>query len=144
MTFKAKLPKRKLNYFYIFNKDKNEYNEIKYLTQQEITEGWVQVIPNTNNNNLINHFSVTLAYLPDVLWSKLIKNNNNTFNIIKDGLTRYTIAETNQDLIMINLYTEIHNKYPNKEILQKYIDELDESQHSSWLVLRSKSYLKNN
>ncbi len=138
---KAKIPKRKPNYFFIYNKDKNEYNEIKYLTQYEIMEGWTQIIPHTNNNNLINHFSVTLAYLPDNLWPKLVKKNN-SFDIVKHGLTRYTIAETNQDSIMIDLYNEIHKKIPDRNKLQKLIDELDESQYSSWLVLRSKAFIK--
>ena len=43
---------------------------------------------------------------------------------------------------MINLYNEIKKSYPNNDNLQKLIDELDESIHNSWLVIRAKNYIK--
>ena len=32
--------------------------------------------------------------------------------------------------------------YPNNDMLSSYINELDESQHNSWLVLRAKTFMK--
>jgi hypothetical protein len=63
---------------------------------------------------------------------------------IKYKNTKYTISETNHDELMISLYEEINKHNPNKLILKKLIDELDETLYSSWLVLRSKYYIENN
>jgi hypothetical protein len=134
---KQEMPKKKLNHFLVYNKKTNTYDEVKYLTQNELAEGWRQVYPTLNNKKLINHFNIILAYLPEHLWSKKNKNN------IKDKNTRYTISETNQDNVMVNLYNEITSYRPNKEILQNLIDELDETIHNSWIVIRSKNYISN-
>lgn len=136
--------KKRLNHFCVFNKTNNEYNEIKYLTQHELSEGWKQKIPYINDKKLINNFSVTLAFLPEQLWKKLKKiktNDNDTYKVIVDNMTIYTIIETNQDDVMINLFNELIKYCPNIDLLNKYIDDLDISQHTSWLVLRAKNYI---
>lgn len=146
MILKVEIPKKKPNHFYIFDKKKGQYNEVKYLTQYELAEGWRQKVPNKSNKKLINHFSVTLAFLPEYFWKRLKKikiDNNESYKIIVDGITRYTIIETNQDNIMINLFKELSLKYPNIELLNKYINELDTCQYTSWLVLRAKHYINN-
>jgi hypothetical protein len=144
MTSKVELPKKKPNHFYILNKQKNEYTEVKYLTQHELAEGWRQIVPRANERKLVNHFSVTLAFLPEQFWKRLTKiksGSDELYKIIVDGITRYTIIETNQDNIMINLFNELSQKYINVLLLNKYINNLDVSQHSSWLVLRAKYYI---
>lgn len=147
MTLKIDLPKKKPNHFYILDKQKKEYNEIKYLSQFELSEGWKQKVPKRGLKKLVNHFSVTLAFLPEQFWVKLKKikiNDEETYKLIIDGITRYTIIETNQDEIMIKLFNELLTYNPNIELLNKYISELDFSQHTSWLVLRAKHYIKHN
>lgn len=142
---KHEIPKRKPNHFYIFNKEEKKLQEIKYLSQKELSEGWRQVIHRSNNKKRLNHFSITLCFLPEYLWSLLhkeFKNGDDNYKIIKDGCTRYSIVETNQDDIMINLYNELKKPYPNNDMLSSYINELDESQHNSWLVLRAKTFMK--
>ncbi len=137
--------KRKANHFVIFNREEKKLQEVKYLSQKELSEGWRQVMQKTNNKKRLNHFSITLCFLPEYLWSLLqkeYKNGEENYKIIKDGSTRYSIVETNQDDIMINLYNELKRSVPNKEMLDLYINELDESQHNSWLVLRAKTYIK--
>jgi len=144
MTSKVELPKKKPNHFYVLNKNKGEYNEVKYLTQHELAEGWRQVVPTNCEKKLINHFSVTLAFLPEQFWRRLRKvrsGGDDSYKIISDGITKYTIIETNQDDTMINLYNELLKKQPNGILLSKYITELDVSQHTSWLVLRAKHYI---
>lgn len=146
MTSIVEIPKKKPNHFYILDRAKGEYNEIKYLTQHELAEGWKQIIPNNGEKKLINHFSVTLAFLPEQFWRKLRKvmiNGETTYKVIIDGMTRYTIIETNQDDIMVNLYNELLKRFPNVELLNQYINDLDGSQHVSWLVLRAKNYIAN-
>jgi hypothetical protein len=147
MTNKNDLPKKKPNYYCIYDKTEKKFKEIKYLSQQELAEGWEQIIPQCNNKKLINHFSVTLAFLPEKFWYKLkrvvIKGEEN-YKIIKDGLTYYTIIETNQDDTMKKLFIELKNPCPNKSCIEEYINELDPSQHVSWLVLRAKHFLNNN
>lgn len=140
MSSKLEIPKKKPNHFFILDKKENKYNEVKYLTQHELSEGWHQVIPNHNTHKLINHFSVTLAFLPEHLWSKLHKLNDN-YKVIKDGITRYTIIETNQDQTMFELYDELKRSLPNKTKLMTHIANLDTSQHNSWLVQRAKYYI---
>ena len=136
------IPKRKGNYFFVYEKQTNTYKDIKYLSQTELAEGFRQVIPNCNIKlkKLVNHFSITLCFLPEYLWSKL-KYIADNYKSIKDGSTLYSIVETNQDNIMIQLYTEITKYTPDKLILNYLINELDETQHTSWLVIRSKNYL---
>jgi len=144
MISKVEIPKKKPNHFYVFDKKNNKYNEVKYLTQNELAEGWKQVLPNRGNKKLINHFSVTLAFLPEQFWKKLIKiksNDTELYRVIVNGITRYTIIETNQDEIMINLFNELSFKNPDIKLLNKYVNELDTSQHSCWLVLRANHYI---
>ncbi len=141
MTSKVEIPKKKPNHFYILDKKKREYVEMKYLTQNELAEGWIQVMPQNGNSKLINHFSVTLAFLPEQFWRRLRSVHGGGYQVIKDGLTRYTIIETNQDESMINLFNEITSGSPNVLTLQKLINELDVSQHTSWLVLRARYFI---
>jgi hypothetical protein len=144
-----KIPKKKLNHFILYNKYNKEYEEVKYLTQNDLAEGWQQIIPRSNKKNFINHFSITLAHLPRHLWTKLKKNYKkidneftSPFKMIKDGLTRYTIIESNQDYLMLDIYEELEKLYPNIELLQELCEKLDKSQHSSWLVIVAKNYIK--
>jgi hypothetical protein len=141
---KQEKPKRKPNHFLIYNKSENKLQELKYLSQKDLSEGWRQVMPKMNNKKLLNNFSITLCFLPDYLWSSLYKLKNKDGDyIINDGSrTRYTIIETNQDDIMINLFNELNKVLPNNDTLLSYINELDESQHNSWLVLRAKTFIK--
>ena len=144
MTPKVELPKKKPKHFYLFDKKKYEYNEVPYLTQHELADGWQQIVSYVSEKKLVNHISVTLAFLPEHLWKKLKKVNSVgdiTYKVINDQITRYTIIETNQDETMIYLFNELLNKKPNVSLLNKYINDLDVSQHSSWLVLRAKHYM---
>lgn len=144
MLMKVELQKKKPNYFYFFDKKTHEYNEVKYLTQHELADGWQQVVSPVREKKLVNHFSVTLAFLPEHLWKRLKKVNSGgemTYKIINNKITRYTIIETNQDETMINLFNELSGVSPNISLLNKHINDLDVSQHSSWLVLRAKHYM---
>jgi hypothetical protein len=141
MTVDGNLPKRKPNHFYFYNKNMKKYEDVKYISQNDLAEGYKQVIPSYSNKKLINHFSITLCYLPDYLW-KYLKKEGETYKIIKDGLTRYSIVETNQDELMVNLFNEIKKSNPNVEKLSLLVNEIDESQHNSWLILRAKYYVK--
>jgi len=147
MSIRAEIPKKKPNYFIVYNKKENKYDEVRFLTQQEISEGWIQVLPKFGSKNLINHFSVTLAFLPENYWYKIkkyYKNDEELYKLIKDGITIYNIIETNQDEIMIKLFDEIQKINPDTKLLQNYINDLDLSQHTSWLVLRAKHIINYN
>ena len=132
---------KKPNYFNTSNNI-----EVKYLTQQEYADGWMQKIPKYSKKKVISHFNLTLAYLPPHLWNKLKKthkNNEEVYKTIVDGITLYNITETNQDNIMFLLYYEINKINPNINILKTLVDELDNSLYSSWLVIKSKYYINN-
>ena len=139
------IPKRKTNHFFVYDIKNNKYNDVKYLSQVELAEGYRQIIPRCNFKvkKSINHFSITLCFLPEYLWNKL-KYVNGNYKSIPDGSTLYSIVETNQDNIMIQLYNEIKKLLPDSLILNYLVNELDETQHSSWLVIRSNNYLKTN
>jgi hypothetical protein len=139
------IPKRKPNHFFVYNIKACKYDEIKYISQYDLAEGYRQILPKCNSKNikkkkLINHFSITLCFLPEYLWKEL-KYDGENYKVIQDGITLYSIVETNQDEIMKNLYNEIIKRFPNKLVINHLINELDESQYSSWLILRSKKYL---
>ena len=135
------IPKRKPNHFIIYDNTLKKYKEIKYITQTELAEGYQQIIPNgIINKKLINHFSITLCFLPEHLWSKL-KYNNDNYKLIKDGISSYSIIETNQDGLMIKLYKEIKKLNPDPLILNYLVNEIDDSQYTSWLLIRTKHYL---
>jgi len=142
------IPKRKQNHFYVFNKKEHKYDDVKYISQQMIAEGYTQIIPKCGIKKMINHFSITLSFLPDHLWSKLRKNEklncDDVYLPVKDGITRYFIVETNQDDTMINLYNELKKINPNSQMIKEYVEDLDESQYISWLVLRAKYFLEHN
>jgi len=140
---KVEIPKRKPNHFFVFDKDTNKYNEVKYLSQTELADGFRQVMPDYNSKvkKLMNHFSVTLCFLPEYLWTKLRYVEDN-YKSIKDGSTLYSIVETNQDSTMIKLFSEITKLIPDKLVLEYLVNELDETQHNSWLVMKANNYLK--
>ena len=141
MVNKLEIPKKKLNFFCIFNKKEKSYSEVKYLNQHELSEGWKQIVPTYTDKRLLNYLNVTLCFLPEHLWSKIRKDSNNseyTFRKIKEGVSRYTILETNQDTIMEKLYREVNRRNPNKTILNECIDNLDNNQYNSWLVIRAR------
>ena len=142
----SNIPKRKPNHFFVYNNKLCKYDEIKYISQLDLAEGYRQKLPKCNSKNikkkkLINHFSITLCFLPEYLWKEL-KYDGENYKVIQDGITLYSIVETNQDDIMKDLYKEIKKRVSDKLVVDHLINELDESQYSSWLVLRSKKYLK--
>lgn len=151
-TVKVEIPKRKPNHFFVFDIKNNKYNEIKYISQTELAQGFRQVLPRfsitkkkeSNNNKrkyLINHFSVTLCFLPEYLWKRL-KYDGESYKTINDGNTLYSIVETNQDELMNNLFNEMKKYSPDRIVIEHLVNELDESQHTSWLIIRSNQYLK--
>lgn len=137
------ITKRKPNYFIIYDNALKKYKEIKYISQSELAEGYRQIIPTSINKKLINHFSITLCFLPEYLWSRL-KYINDNYKLIKDGISTYSIIETNQDELMINLYKEIKKHNPDPLILSHLKNEIDDTQYSSWLLLRTLNYLQTN
>lgn len=128
----------KPNHFNVYDKIENKIKEVKYLDQKELADGWQQVIPNYKNEKLFNYFNVTLAFLPEKLWPQLKK-----YKVIKDGMTRYTIIETNQDEIMKNLFNEIKKYKYNTDVINNCINNLNASQYSSWLVIKANKLLNN-
>lgn len=141
---KTSQTKRKPNHFYIYNKNTKKYDEVKYLTQKELAEGFRQVLPTgiAKIKKSVNHFSITLCFLPEHLWSRLHYDGEN-YKKIKDNNTIYSIVETNQDDLMVKLFNELNKRHPDSLVVNYLINELDDSQYSSWLVLRAKHYLSN-
>jgi len=145
MSTKVEIPKKRPNYFNVYDKYNSKFNEVKYLSQQELADGWEQVIPDYKDKRLHNYLNVTLAFLPEKFWFNLKKKYNNgeeSYKVIHDGLTKYTIIESNQDELMISLFKEIHKINPNKKLIQSYIDNIDSSQYTSWLILRAKHIIE--
>lgn len=128
-------------------KNKNKlFDNIKFLTQHELSEGWTQKKKNINHK-FKNNKNITLAYLPEIYWKSLIKtviNNVEQYNIINAGTIYYTIVETNQDVFMELLYEELNEITPNKLLIEHYVNQIDSSLHTSWLILRAKHYIKYN
>lgn len=115
----------------------------KPLTQDEITDGWIQVLPTPNRNSPIHHWSVTLAQLPPHLWKQYRVSYNDGkkfYPIIKDGIYNYSVNQTSYDETLIKLYKELKNGFEvNLSNVQKYLDELENV--SGWLITRSRNVL---
>ena len=129
------------------NKKQGEFEEevvvCKPLTQDEITDGWRQVLPTINRTSPIHHWSVTLAQLPPHLWKQYRVSYNDGkkfYPIIKDGIYNYSVNQTNYDLTLVKLYKELKNvKGVDVSTIETYLKELENV--NGWLINRARKFL---
>jgi len=141
-----KVQKRKLpfgHYKTSFKTSDSEEVICKPLNQDEISEGWIQVLPNKQRSP-VYHWSVTLSQLPPHLWDKYKVGYNEGkkyYPIIKDGIYNYSVNQTKHDETLIKLYKELTKGYhADLSVIKTYLSELDNV--NGWLVTRAKKFLK--
>lgn len=131
--------------FYVYYRN-NENSYKRYvcspLTQHEISEGWVQVLPRRTRNNETFHFNVTLTELPFHLWNKLRvdydENGKERYKNIKNNIYSYTVKKSNTDDMAQQLYRLVFLDNPNKDRIQKLVTKLESHKARGWLLLKAK------
>ena len=114
---------------------------VKPLTQEELADGWLQVLRGQGKNT-IHHFSIYLSQLPMNLWSKVKRTytfdqDKDYYKKIKINNYHYTIKYTTNDETLFKLYRNIMSKTPNLEIINELYRELDENRVKGWIMICS-------
>jgi len=117
----------------------------KPLTQKDYADGWQPVLPNPSKRNPIHHFSVTLANLPPHLWVDLLKDYEKSSKLLsknkfKDNIYYYTVSESENDEVLVQLYYELQKRNPDSVLVKNYLEQLGD-ETSGWLVMRAKKFL---
>jgi hypothetical protein len=108
---------------------------VNTLSQKDIADGWNLVLPTKYNHSTIHHFNIYLYQLPPHLWGKLNYNVEN--KKICDNIYQYSIKQTKHDNNVLKLYSELLKKYPNKYVVTKLYNYLEENHISGWLMMRA-------
>ena len=117
----------------------------KPLTQGDLMEGWVAVLPKRLKKSTIFNWNVTLSQLPNHLWARLrsyFKEGKESYRMIKNNIYNYNITMTLQDKLMIELNKELHSVFPNIMKIQDLYREL-KPHVGGWLMMRAAQFLKN-
>ncbi len=118
---------------------KNEIHYFKMLNQNDLADGWKQILPKRNKKSTIHTFSICLSHLPEHLWYKVKRDYNtpNNYKIIRDNICFYNIKPSNNDELIKDLYYNIMSKTPNKQIIKELYDILFEQNVRGWLMCRA-------
>ena len=113
------------------------------LTQKEIANGWKQKMPKCNKKSTQHHFSISLDELPFNLWNKINKyDSNDDYYIVKNNIYIYSIAKTEYDNLLFDLYTEVIKYVPNINIIKQLYDEL-KTKFDGWLIIKAEQIINN-
>ncbi len=108
------------------------------LTQMELSDGWVQVLPRRTRNNESFHFNVYLSELPPHLWHKLREDYNGGYKLVKNNIYHYTVKKSSMDDMCHQLYKLVHMDNPNRDRMIKLVNKLESHKMRGWLLLRAK------
>ena len=133
---------------------KNHHNveiehEFDKLSQDDLAEGWIQVLPRKHKNNEMYHFIISLAELPHYLWKYLdlylLFNENNSDDenciTITDKIYTYSIQKSEHNILIYNLYSELTCRYKNNNKLLELYNNCKKNKIHGWIMLRTKKYL---
>ena len=126
------------------NNNKEEFDFDK-ISQEELADGWIQVLPRRSTYHPMYHFNISLAELPPYLWKylnyHLLFNNDNDFVNIKDKIYIYSIQKSEHDLHIYNLYIQLMNRYKNNNIILELYNYCKENKINGWIMIKTKQYL---
>jgi hypothetical protein len=108
------------------------------LTQMELADGWVQVLPKRIRNNESFHFNVYLSELPPHLWCRLREDFNGGYKLIKNYIYYYTVKKTYMDDMFLQLYKLINSNNPNRDRMMKLVNKLESNKMRGWLLIKAK------
>jgi hypothetical protein len=117
---------------------------VKPLTQEEIADGWIQVL--RNKKKVIHHFSIYLSQLPLNLWARVKKtytndNSNDYYKKIKDHNYHYSIKFTTNDENILKLYKNIMSITPDLIVINELYKGLDENRVKGWVMIKAKNMI---
>ena len=131
-------------------------NTITQLSQEEIADGWQQILPKKYKGEYINPIYITLSELPPHLFHKsiikiyLYLNNldiENTTDAIYftifDHLFTYNVLKSANYELIYDLYIEINKTNRNRNKIQSLYDECKLHNTIGWLMIVAKKYLNN-
>jgi len=118
---------------------------VKPLTQEELANGWVQVL--SNRKHTIHHFSIYLSQLPLNLWGKIKKTyltdkNKDFYKTIKNGNYHYTIKYTKNDDDIFELYRHIMSRSPNLNKINDLYKLLEENRVKGCVMIKAKNLIQ--
>lgn len=136
----------KIGEFFINQMIDGDINIVKVspLSQEEIADGWKQVLPKAHPSTKTHQFKIYLSQLPPHLWGKIKWNTDiiETYPQISDRIYKYTIKKTKYDLHILQLYNHINQKYISFDELQKQVNYLQSNHIKGWVILKALSILK--
>jgi hypothetical protein len=121
--------------FYIYQK--NNKVIINPLTQKEIADMWIQVLPKANKNSTIHHFSLYLSQLPPHLWNRLRVDsiNQDLYKKIKDKIYTYTVKISKYDNEIHKMYKLINSKKKNINEIAQQFNMLQNARIKGWIMI---------
>jgi hypothetical protein len=114
-------------------------------TQNDLAEGWRQVVPRKRKDSTIHHFSIYLSELPSYLWKNLqtIDNNNEYYKVINDGIYQYSVKMSKHDGEIQKLYKLVMSQVLDKNQIYLLYDYLEKQRVKGWLMIRAKNIIGN-
>jgi hypothetical protein len=135
----------KLGEFFINQIIDGDINFVKVspLSQEEIADGWKQVLPKARLTTKTHQFKIYLSQLPPHLWGKIKWNTDiiDTYPLISDRIYKYTVKKTKYDLYILQLYKHINQEYIDFNELQKQVEYLQSNHVKGWVIMKALSLL---
>ena len=118
---------------------------VKPLTQEELADGWLQVLYG-QKKNMIHHFSIYLSQLPMNLWSKAKRTytsdkNKDYYKKIKISNYHYTIKYSSNDELIFELYKNVMSRTHDLNKIKELYKKLDENRVKGWLMIRARKMI---
>ncbi len=128
--------------FYVNHLDKDGKKTevlVNPLSQEDIADGWYQVLPKPNKTSTTHHFSVYLSQLPPHLWSRVRadKDKTDTYRLIKDKIYTYSVKVSKHDDEIRKMYKLVRTTYPNVEEITKQFKLLQSARVKGWVMTRA-------
>jgi hypothetical protein len=119
---------------------------VKPLTQEELADGWIQVL--SKRKNIIHHFSIYISQLPLTLWTKIKRTyttdkNKDYYKTIKNGSYHYTIKYSKHDEEIFKLYKHIMCRQHNLNKIRDLYKFLDENRVKGCVMIKAKNMIQN-
>lgn len=124
--------------------------EVNRLSQEELADGWTQVLPSKYKQHQKHHFNIELSELPSHLWSKPLilhylyssdnLDDNNCFTI-NDNIYSYSINRSEHYSNIYNLYIEYNKNIKNNSIILDLYNYCLKYNINGWLVQTVNKYL---
>ena len=131
--------------FYVYLKKQGNEDCSRFicspLSQDELAQDWVQVLPRRTRNNETFHFNVQLSELPPHLWYKVREDVNGNYKLVKNNIYHYTVKKTVMDDMCHQLYKLVHSDNPNLDRMSRLVSKLESHKMRGWLLVKARDIL---